>query len=67
MKQEAQAILSSAGIAIGQDFDTLSPDQLGSVLAEAEAMHQRKYGKPPADSAAFARKRYGLLQQRASA
>jgi hypothetical protein len=60
MKQKAKALLSATGIKAGQDFNTLTPDQLTAVSAEAAKMYQAKYGKPmPTD---FPRKRYELLQ-----
>jgi hypothetical protein len=66
MKHEAQAILSAAGIAVDQHFNSLSPDQLTAVRAEAAAAYLRKHNEPmPGDSASYIRKRYGLLQQRA--
>ncbi len=66
MKNEAKAALSAAGIATGQDFKSLTPDQLAAVSVEAEATYVKKHGKPmPADSAIYIRKRYDLLQQRA--
>ncbi len=66
MKREAQAALRAAGITTGQDFKTLTHDQIIAVSAEAEAAYVAKHGKPvPADSASYLRKRYHLLQQRA--
>jgi hypothetical protein len=66
MKREAKAVLSAADIAVGQNFNSLNPDQLAAVRAEAEAAFRRKHGKPmPADNGIYLRKRYDLLQQRA--
>lgn len=67
MRKEAIATLKAAGIAVGQKFESLNADQVAAIRAEAEAMHQRKYGKPiPAASTDFVRKRYEVLQQRAA-
>jgi hypothetical protein len=66
MKQEAKTVLSAAGIAIGQDFNSLDPAQLNAICAEAAMAYERKHGKPmPADSMSYISKRYDLLQQRA--
>jgi hypothetical protein len=66
MKHEARGVLSAAGIAADQDFNSLSPDQLAAVRTEAEAAYLRKHGEPmPGGSASYIRKRYDLLQQRA--
>ena len=66
MKREARAVLSKAGITEGMDFDSLKPDQLAAVRAEADAAYLRKHGKTmPADSGMYLRKRYDLLRQRA--
>jgi hypothetical protein len=66
MNSEAKAVLSAAGIAVDQDFNSLTPDQLAAVRAEAEAVYLRKHGEPmPADSASYIRKRYDLLRLRA--
>lgn len=69
MKNEAKAVLSAAGIEIGQTFDALSSSQVEAIMAEAAASYLRKHGKPTADAAdtlrGFVRKRYDLLQQRA--
>lgn len=63
MKHQAKATLSAAGIAPGQDFESLTSDQLAAITAEAEKVYAAKYGKlMPSE---FVRKRYGLLQQRA--
>jgi hypothetical protein len=66
MKREAKIVLSAAGIATGQDFNSLDPAQLAAIRTEAAAAYQRKHGKPmPDDSASYIRKRYELLQMRA--
>ena len=49
-----------------QDFDSLSPEQLAELIAEAAAAYVRKHGTPmPANSGRYLRKRHHLLQQRA--
>jgi hypothetical protein len=66
MKHEAKSVLSAAGIAVDQDFNSLSPDQLAAVRTEAEAAYRRKHGEPmPGGGARYIRNRYDLLQQRA--
>jgi hypothetical protein len=66
MKREAKVILSSAGIKIGQAFESLSADQVAAIHTEAAATYRSKHGAPmPVDSATYIRKRYDLLQQRA--
>jgi dihydropteroate synthase len=66
MNSEAKAVLSAAGIAVDQDFNSLNPDQLAVIRTEAGAAYLRKHGEPmPADSASYIRKRYDLLRQRA--
>ncbi|SHH16633.1 hypothetical protein SAMN05443248_3928 [Bradyrhizobium erythrophlei] len=63
----ARAVLSTAGITIGQDLASLTGNQLGAIRSEAAAAYVAKHGKAmPADSAAYISKRYDLLQQRAS-
>jgi hypothetical protein len=65
--REARAALSAVSITAGQDFDSLTPDQLAAVTAEAEKVYRAKTGKPlSAASKSFVRKRYELLQQRAA-
>ncbi len=64
--QEAKSLLSAAGIASDQDFETLSEAQLFVIRAEATTAYERKHGKPmPDSSSVYIRKRYALLQQRA--
>jgi hypothetical protein len=68
MKHEAMGVLSAAGIAVDQDFDSLSPDHLAAVRREAESAYQRKHGEPMPSGrrqTSYMRKRYDLLQQRA--
>ena len=66
VKQAAKTTLSKAGIAAGQDFNSLGPFQVAAIHAEAAVAYERKHGKPmPDDSASFIRKRYDLLQMRA--
>jgi hypothetical protein len=66
MTHEAKAVLSAAGIATGQEFDSLDTAQLAAIRSEAETAYQRKHGKPmPDESGSFIRKRYDLLQLRA--
>lgn len=64
MKAEAKAILSAAGIEIGQKFASLTPAQLAAIREAAAATHLHKYGKPlpAADLDRFVRSRYDLLQ-----
>jgi hypothetical protein len=69
MKQirEARAVLSAAAISPVQSFDSLNADQLAAVSSEAAGAYQAKHGKPmPAESASYVRKRFELLQRRAS-
>lgn len=66
VKHEARAVLSAVGIAVNQDFNSLSQEQHAAVSSEAAEAYQRKHGNPmPADSATYIRKRYDLLQMRA--
>ena len=39
MKREAKAVLSEAGIAVDQDFNSLSTDQFAAIRTEAEAAY----------------------------
>lgn len=67
--QEAKALFTAAGIAPGQEFDSLSAAQMTTIKAEAAVAYERKHGKPMPAAAetlrGFVRKRYDLLQQRA--
>jgi hypothetical protein len=63
-RANAIATLSGAGIAIGQEFGSLTPEQLATVTNEARAVYTSKYRGPMTTE--FVRKRYDLLQLRAS-
>jgi hypothetical protein len=59
----ARAALASAGIAVGQNFETLTSAQIDAVKAEASRVRR---GKPPLRNDAGLRSFYGLLQRRAA-
>lgn len=64
---DAKTVLASAGITAGQNFESLSADQLAAVRGEAAYVYAQKYGKSlPDDRADYIRKRYELLQIRIS-
>ena len=65
-RSRARAVLSAAGIAIGQDLASLTENQLAAIRSEAEAAYLAKYGKAT-PSAAYISKRYDLLQRRGRA
>jgi hypothetical protein len=68
MKKEARAVLYAAGIAVGNDFNSLGLSELTAFAADAEVTYQRKYKSPlpPDRSSAYVRSRYNLVQQRAA-
>jgi hypothetical protein len=65
-RRRARATLSAANIAIGQDFASLTDDQLAAIRAEAEAAYLAKRDAAT-PSAIYIRKRYDLLQRRGRA
>ena len=67
MPREAKATLSAAGITVGQDFASLTPEQIAAVRTEAAAAYHLKHGKPlpKPERETYVRKRYDLLQRRA--
>lgn len=61
-RDSARAHLRGWNVRIGQDFHTISTDQIEMVLRDADL---RKYRKPPQANGSRARYFYALMQRRA--
>jgi hypothetical protein len=63
-RSNAREVLRGARIALGQDYHTLSSEQVDSILVEADRV---KYRKPPNANGSRGRYFHDLLQRRARA
>ena len=62
-RTHARAALAAAGIAVGQDFHTLSGGQVDRLLEEADRV---KYRRPTGANGSRGRYFHALLQRRAA-